>query len=152
VSAITPAAFGSPASAADSHQHAAAAPTKLTLDHGKTWATGEPLRRNTSNVRTALVAKATAIQYRRRRHGEQATSNASCRSRADGRRGESVRPLFPPSGLETKRLIRLASKSWVTALPIFHRQARGSAIQFISPTVAHLALHFRRYDRSRRAA
>ncbi|SBT03219.1 conserved exported hypothetical protein [Candidatus Accumulibacter aalborgensis] len=52
-----------PAFAVDSHQHAAAAPTKLMLDHGKKWATDEPLRRNMSEIRSALAAKATAIHH-----------------------------------------------------------------------------------------
>ena len=56
-------ASATPASATNSHQHAAAAPTKLMLDHGKKWATDEPLRRNMSDIRTALVAKATAIHH-----------------------------------------------------------------------------------------
>jgi hypothetical protein len=161
---LTTFAIGAPASAAPasatpaSHQFAPArsgAPTKLMLDHGKKWATDEPLRRNMSEIRTALVAKATAIHhatltaddykalgslveahvakivteckldpaadenlhlivaelsYRRRRHAGQVESHAGCRSSADGRRGESVRPLLPAPGVETNRLIRLASK------------------------------------------
>jgi hypothetical protein len=150
--AITLAAFGAPASAADAHQHAAAAPTKLTLDHGKTWATDEPLRRDTSDVRTALVAKATAIQHRRRRHAGQVENHAGCRSSADGRRSEPVRPLLPASGVETHRLIRVASESWMAAPPIAHRQARRSAIPFILPTAVQFALHFRRDGRGLFAA
>ncbi|MQM31700.1 MAG: hypothetical protein CRU78_14735 [Candidatus Accumulibacter phosphatis] len=71
VALLTTVAIGAPASAApasgtpatDSHQHAAATPTKLMLDHGKKWATDEPLRRNMGEIRTALVAKATAIHH-----------------------------------------------------------------------------------------
>jgi hypothetical protein len=145
-------ASATPASAADAHQHAAAAPTKLTLDHGKTWATDEPLRRDTSDVRTALVAKATAIQHRRRRHAGQVENHAGCRSSADGRRSEPVRPLLPASGVETHRLIRVASESWMAAPPIAHRQARRSAIPFILPTAVQFALHFRRDGRGLFAA
>ena len=54
-------AFAAPAT--DAHQHAAATPTKLMLDHGKKWATDEPLRRNMSEIRAALAAKATAIHH-----------------------------------------------------------------------------------------
>lgn len=52
---------GAPALAADAHQHGAAEPAKLTLDHGKKWATDEPLRKNMGEIRTALAAKATGI-------------------------------------------------------------------------------------------
>ncbi len=62
VSAPAPAASAT-ASATTSHEHAAAAPTKLMLDHGKKWPTDEPLRRNMSAIRAALVANATAIHH-----------------------------------------------------------------------------------------
>lgn len=52
---------GVPTFAADSHQHAAGEPTKLVLDHGKKWPTDEPLRKNMSEIRAALAAKAVAI-------------------------------------------------------------------------------------------
>ncbi|WP_291986166.1 hypothetical protein [Candidatus Accumulibacter sp. ACC007] len=52
---------GVPAFAADSHQHAAGEPSQLMLDHGKKWATDEPLRKNMSEIRAALAAKAAAI-------------------------------------------------------------------------------------------
>ena len=52
---------GAPTFAADSHQHAAGEPTKLVLDHGKKWPTDEPLRKNMSEIRAALAAKAVAI-------------------------------------------------------------------------------------------
>lgn len=65
--AIGAPAFAAPAApaapATDAHQHAAAAPTKLMLDHGKKWATDEPLRRNMSAIRSALVANVTAIHH-----------------------------------------------------------------------------------------
>jgi hypothetical protein len=48
---------GGPAFAADPHQHGAAAPSKLTLDHGKKWSTDEPLRKNMGEIRAALAAK-----------------------------------------------------------------------------------------------
>ena len=50
-----------PSLAADPHQHAAGEPTRLTLDHGKKWATDEPLRKNMSEIRAALVAKEPGI-------------------------------------------------------------------------------------------
>jgi hypothetical protein len=52
---------GVPTFAADSHQHAAGEPSKLVLDHGKKWPTDEPLRKNMSEIRAALAAKAVAI-------------------------------------------------------------------------------------------
>lgn len=48
---------GTPALAADSHQHAAGEPTTLTLDRGKKWPTDEPLRRHMSEIRAALDAR-----------------------------------------------------------------------------------------------
>ena len=53
--------IGVPAFAVASHQHAAGEPTKLMLDHGKQWPTDEPLRKNMSEIRAALAAKAAAI-------------------------------------------------------------------------------------------
>jgi hypothetical protein len=50
-----------PAIAADPHQHGAAAPTKLALDHGRKWATDEPLRKNMAEIRAALAAKQSGI-------------------------------------------------------------------------------------------
>jgi len=52
---------GAPTLAADPHQHAAGQPTKLTLDHGKKWATDEPLRKNMGDIRAALAAKEAGI-------------------------------------------------------------------------------------------
>lgn len=52
---------GAPTLAADPHQHAAGEPSKLALDHGKKWATDEPLRRNMSEIRAALAAKQVGI-------------------------------------------------------------------------------------------
>jgi hypothetical protein len=43
--------------AADPHQHAAGEPSKLVLDHGKKWATDEPLRKNMGEIRAALAAR-----------------------------------------------------------------------------------------------
>lgn len=48
--------------AADPHQHAAGEPTKLVLDHGKKWATDEPLRKGMTEIRDALAAKHEAIR------------------------------------------------------------------------------------------
>lgn len=48
--------------AADPHQHAAGEPTKLVLDHGKKWATDEPLRKGMTEMRAALAAKHEAIR------------------------------------------------------------------------------------------
>ena len=48
---------GAPSLAADPHQHAAGEPSKLVLDHGRKWATDEPLRKNMSEIRAALAAK-----------------------------------------------------------------------------------------------
>jgi hypothetical protein len=56
--------IGVPAFAVDSHQHAAGEPTKLMLDHGKQWATDEALRRNMSEIRAALAAKASGYPQR----------------------------------------------------------------------------------------
>lgn len=55
---------GVPALAADSHSHdsqSQAAPHKLSLDHGKKWATDEPLRKGMGDIRGALAAKVDAI-------------------------------------------------------------------------------------------
>ena len=53
---------GTPALAADPHHdHAAGAPAKLTLDHGKKWATDAPLRKGMSEIRNAIAAKQEAI-------------------------------------------------------------------------------------------
>jgi hypothetical protein len=52
---------GAPTLAADPHQHAAGEPSKLVLDHGKKWATDEPLRKNMSEIRAALAAKQAGI-------------------------------------------------------------------------------------------
>lgn len=51
----------SPALAADPHQHPAGAPTRLALDHGKKWATDEPLRKGMTAIRGALAAKEDGI-------------------------------------------------------------------------------------------
>lgn len=52
---------GAPASAADPHQHAAGESAKLALDHGKKWASDEPLRKNMADIRAALAAKQAGI-------------------------------------------------------------------------------------------
>lgn len=49
------------ARAADVHQHGAGRATALKLDHGKKWATDEPLRRNMAEIRAALSAKHAGI-------------------------------------------------------------------------------------------
>jgi hypothetical protein len=52
---------GIPVFAADAHQHAAGEATKLTLDHGKKWATDEPLRKGMTEIRNAVAADEEAI-------------------------------------------------------------------------------------------
>jgi len=44
------------------HRHEAAAPHRLALDHGKKWATDEPLRLGMSRVRDALAARLGGIR------------------------------------------------------------------------------------------
>jgi hypothetical protein len=44
-----------PALAADTHAHGAAAPSKLTLDHGKKWTTDAPLRQRMGEIRALLA-------------------------------------------------------------------------------------------------
>lgn len=53
--------IGANALAADPHQHAAAEPSQLTLNHGKKWASDEPLRKGMSEIRKALAAKLEGI-------------------------------------------------------------------------------------------
>lgn len=50
-----------PAFAADAHHHGAGEPARLTLDHGKKWASDAPLRKSMAEVRAALAAKQAAI-------------------------------------------------------------------------------------------
>jgi hypothetical protein len=50
-----------PTFAADPHQHAAGEPARLSLDHGKKWATDEPLRQNMGEIRAGIAAKAAGI-------------------------------------------------------------------------------------------
>jgi len=45
------------------HHHAAGEPKKLSLDHGKKWATDEPLRANMTAIRTALAEKKEGIHH-----------------------------------------------------------------------------------------
>ena len=47
--------------AADTHGHAAGEPNKLVLNHGKKWATDQPLRTSMGEIRKALAAKQEAI-------------------------------------------------------------------------------------------
>lgn len=49
-------AFAATGASHDSHEEHAA-PAKLTLDHGRKWATDEPLRRHMGEIRTALAGK-----------------------------------------------------------------------------------------------
>ena len=46
-----------PGLAADAHTHAADAPAKLALDHGKKWATDAPLRQRMGEIRALLAAQ-----------------------------------------------------------------------------------------------
>ena len=54
----------SPVPAADPHQHASGEPTKLSLDHGKKWATDASLRKGMTEIRTALAANLEGIHKR----------------------------------------------------------------------------------------
>jgi hypothetical protein len=47
---------------ADSHEHAAAEPSKLVLDHGSKWATDAPLRKYMNEIRAALATKAEGMR------------------------------------------------------------------------------------------
>lgn len=47
--------IGSPASAADAHDHGDAPATVLTLDHGSKWATDEPLRLAMGNLHRSVA-------------------------------------------------------------------------------------------------
>lgn len=58
-----------PVSAAAVHQHGAGAPAKLALDHGKKWATDEPLRKGMGEIRALLAGRLAAI------HGGKLTSD-----------------------------------------------------------------------------
>lgn len=48
---------GNAACAADEHHHTAGETNKLSLDHGKKWATDQPLREGMTAIRTALAEK-----------------------------------------------------------------------------------------------
>lgn len=54
--AVMAAALGSPTTAAQTtaHDHAAATPHTLTLDHGRKWATDEPLRAGMGRIRSLV--------------------------------------------------------------------------------------------------
>lgn len=60
VAALTLAVAGNTL-AAEPHQHAAGEPATLTLDHGRKWATDEPLRNGMNEIRSAFAAKQEAI-------------------------------------------------------------------------------------------
>lgn len=60
VAALTLAVAGSTL-AAEPHAHAAGEPAALTLDHGRKWATDEPLRKGMSEIRGTFAAKQEAI-------------------------------------------------------------------------------------------
>lgn len=51
----------SPLHAAEPHHHHAHAPAKLTLDHGKKWASDAPLRQHMANLRAAFAEQVPAI-------------------------------------------------------------------------------------------
>jgi hypothetical protein len=46
-----------PGLAADAHSHAAGAPAKLALDHGKKWTTDAPLRQRMGEIRALMAAQ-----------------------------------------------------------------------------------------------
>ena len=46
-----------PGLAADAHSHAAGAPAKLALDHGKKWTTDAPLRQRMGEIRALIAAQ-----------------------------------------------------------------------------------------------
>lgn len=48
---------GAPALAADPHQHGSGESARLTYNHGKKWATDEPLRKSMADIRASLAAK-----------------------------------------------------------------------------------------------
>jgi hypothetical protein len=50
-----------PTFAADVHSHAAAAPAKLALDHGRRWATDQPLRQYMGDIRALMAARLAPI-------------------------------------------------------------------------------------------
>ncbi|WP_305611415.1 hypothetical protein [Methyloversatilis sp.] len=54
--AVMAAALGTPTTAAQTtaHDHGAAMPHKLTLDHGRKWATDEPLRASMGRIRSLV--------------------------------------------------------------------------------------------------
>jgi hypothetical protein len=53
---------GGPAAlAADIHAHATGTPAKLALDHGRKWATDEPLRRHMSSIRQLVEPRLAPI-------------------------------------------------------------------------------------------
>ena len=53
--------IASPLHAAEPHHHHAQGPAKLTLDHGKKWASAPPLRQRMSNLRAAFAGQVAAI-------------------------------------------------------------------------------------------
>jgi hypothetical protein len=54
-------ATGGAPMAAEPHQHAPSAPSKLTLDHGKRWTTDEPLRAGMNAIRAQFADRQHAI-------------------------------------------------------------------------------------------
>ena len=50
-----------PGLAADAHSHAADAPAKLALDHGKKWATDAPLRQRMGEIRALMAPQIAPI-------------------------------------------------------------------------------------------
>jgi hypothetical protein len=61
VAAVFAVGAGAPAAAADPHSHAAHAPAKLALDHGKKWATDPALRRHMNEIQALVAADLGAI-------------------------------------------------------------------------------------------
>jgi hypothetical protein len=56
-------ALSAPALAADAHSHGAESPArKITLDHGRKWATDAPLREGMAEIRKALARQHAAVK------------------------------------------------------------------------------------------
>ena len=105
-----------PALAADAHQHGSGEPAKLTLNHGKKWASDEPLRKNMAEVRAALGAKQTGI------HKGTLTPDGAIEI------GYAVRADFQGRGIATEAAAALIARAF----------ADGRVEAVIAETLAHL--------------
>jgi hypothetical protein len=126
--------------AADAHSHAAGAPAKLALDHGKKWATDAPLRQRMGEIRALMAAQIEPIHTGKLPSGEYAALGAAVEGKVAAIVAECK---LPP---EADAMLHLIVADLVAGADVMQGKAAGKPADGARKVVAAANAYGRYFD------